>query len=69
MAQPIPSGPVPPIPPPPPRAGGGGGWHSLGICHLVGLSDGDLSENLCPGVEPLSILLEAVNAIPFSILH
>ena len=34
-----------------------------GICHLVG----NLSENLCPGVEHLSVLLEAVNIVPFRI--
>ena len=30
---------------------------------------GNLSENLCPGVGHLSILLEAVNIVPFSIFH
>ena len=40
-----------------------------GICHLVGPSEGDLSENLCPGVGHLSILLEAVKVVPFSSLE
>ena len=61
---------VPHFPQSPPRRGrGGGGGHLLGICHLVSFGGGDLSENLCPGVGHLSILLEAVNTIPFSILH
>ena len=34
--------------------------HLSGICHLVGPGGGDLSENLCPGVRHLSILLEAL---------
>ena len=29
----------------------------------------DLTENLCPGVELLSILLEAVYVVPFSIFR
>ena len=43
-----------------------------GICNLVGLAVGGLSENLCPGVRVrhLSILLEeAINIVPFSIFH
>ena len=64
MAQPIPSD---PFPSPPPT--GGGGWLLSGFCHLVGLGGGDLSENLCPWVGQLSILLEAVNTILFSIPH
>ena len=61
MAQSIPSG---PIPPPPPR-----------ICRAFVTwsvpAVGDLSENLCPGVWHLSILLEAVNnnVVPFSIFN
>ena len=56
MAQLIPSVPIPPPYP--------------GICHLVvGAGGGDLSENLCPGVGRLSVLLEAVNVAPFSIFH
>ena len=42
-----------------------GGDLSENLCPGVG----HLSENLCPGVGHLSILLEAVNAIPFSILN
>ena len=42
---------------------------SPGICHLVGHGGGDLSENLCLWVGRLSILLEAVNAVPFSIFY
>ena len=44
-----------------------------GLCQaLVTLSVlgvGNLSENLYPGVRHLSILLEAVNLVPFSIVH
>ena len=46
-----------------------------GICQvfviLMVLAVGNLLENLCrkPRVEHLSILLEAVNIIPFSIFH
>ena len=43
--------------------------HLLGICHLVGSGGGDLSENHFPGLAHLSILLEAVNVVPFSIFH
>ena len=60
MAQSIPSVPIPP-----------------GICRaFVGhlsftIFSGceDLTENLCPGVELLSILLEAVYVVPFSIFR
>ena len=49
--------------PPPPG-------HLSSICYLVGPGGRDLSENLCPGrVGHLSIFLEAVNAVPFSIFH
>ena len=45
----------------------------LGICRafvvLPGLGGGELSENLCPGVGHLSILLDAVNVVLFSIFH
>ena len=45
----------------------------LSICRafvmLPGLSGGELSENLCPGVGNLSILLDAVNVVLFSIFH
>ena len=41
----------------------------LGICHLVGCGGGDLLENLFLGVAYLSIVLEAVNVVPFSIFH
>ena len=41
----------------------------LDICHLVGPGGGDLSENHFPGLVHLSILLEAVNVVPFSIFH
>ena len=44
-----------------------------GICRafvmLPGLGGGELSENLCPGVGHLSILLDAVNVVLFSIFH
>ena len=40
-----------------------------GICHLVGPDVGNLSDSLCPGMGHLSILLEAVKVIPFSIFH
>ena len=40
-----------------------------GICHLVGCGGGDLSENLYLGVGYLSILLEAINDVSFSIFH
>ena len=40
-----------------------------GSCHLVGPSRGDMSENLRPWVGHLSILLKAVNIVPFSIFH
>ena len=54
------------IPPTPPL----GHLILSGICNLVGLAVGSLSENLCPGVGYLSILLEeAVNIVPFSIFH
>ena len=43
--------------------------HLSGICHLVRPRDWNLSENLCPGVGHLAILLEAVNVVPFSIFH
>ena len=61
MAQSIPSVPIDPPPPP----------HLSGICHLVGSCGGGLSENLCPGVWHLSILLGAVNnnVVPFSIFN
>ena len=36
---------------------------------LPGLGGGELSENLCPGVRHLSILLDAVNVVLFSIFH
>ena len=36
---------------------------------LPGLGGGELSENLCPGVGHLSILLDAVNVVLFSIFH
>ena len=49
---------------PPPSPG-----HLSGNCHLVGPGGEDLSENLCPGVGYLSILLEDVNVVPFSTLH
>ena len=45
----------------------------LGICQafviLPVLAEGNLSETLCPGMGHLSILLEAVNVIPFSMFH
>ena len=37
--------------------------------YLVGPGGGDLSQNLCPGVGHLSILLDAVTVVPFSIFH
>ena len=44
-----------------------------GLCQalvtLSVLTVGNLSENLCLGVGHLSILLEAVNLVPFSIVH
>ena len=40
-----------------------------GICHLVGPDVGNLSDSLCPGVGHLSVLLEALKVIPFSIFH
>ena len=43
--------------------------HLSGICHLVGPGGVDLSENLFPVVVLLSILLEEVNVVSFSILH
>ena len=43
--------------------------HLSGNFHLVGPGGEDLSENLCPGVGYLSILLEDVNVVPFSTLH
>ena len=65
MAQSIPS--VPSTPPPP----------SPRICRALAFvtwsvpAVGDLSENLCPGVGHLSVLLEAVNnnVVPFSIFN
>ena len=63
MAHSIPSVPTPYSPPPPPG-------HLSGICHLVCLGGGDLSENLFPGVGYWSIpLLDAVNVFPFSTFH
>ena len=45
----------------------------LGICRafvmLPGLGGEELSENLCPGMGHLSILLDAVNVVLFSIFH
>ena len=43
--------------------------HLSGIFHVVGPSGGDLSEPLFPGVGHLSILLEEVDVVPFSIFH
>ena len=43
--------------------------HLFGLCHLVGPGCGDLSENLYLGVGYLSILLEEVNIVPFSIFY
>ena len=65
MAQSIPSVPIHPPPLPP---------HLSGILAFVTWSVpavGDLSENLCPGVGHLSVLLEAVNnnVVPFSIFN
>ena len=57
MAQSIPNVPIPPP------------GIFLGICYLVGPGGGDLSENLQPGVGHLSIFLEAVKVVPFSIFH
>ena len=54
MAQPIPRVPIPPR-------------HSSGICHVVGNGSGKFVKNLCLGVRHLSILLEAVNIVPFNI--
>ena len=54
MAQSIPSVPIP----------------SPRICHLIGVpAVGNLSQNFCPGVGHLSILLEAFNDVPFLIFH
>ena len=36
---------------------------------LRGIGGGELSENLCPGVGHLSILLDAANVVLFSIFH
>ena len=58
MAQSNPSVPIHPAP-----------RHLLGICHLVALGGGKLSEHLCPGLGHLSILLEAVNIGPFLIFQ
>ena len=58
VAQTIPSVPIPPP------------GHLSGICHLVGFpAVGNLSQNFCPGVGHLSILLEALNVVPFLIFH
>ena len=61
MAQSIPS--VPIHPPPPRICRASVTWSVPAV--------GDLSENLCPGVGHLSILLEAVNnnVVPFSIFN
>ena len=49
------------------------GHPPLGICWafvmLPGIGGGELSENLCPGLGHLSILLDAVNVVIFSIFH
>ena len=54
MAQSIPSVPIPPPP---------------GICHLVGPGDGEFVRKPLPGGGALLILLQAVNAVPFSTFH